>query len=140
MFITLACGSVEAYSQLMPQSFRDGRSNATSSVVAARENYVNKQLNLSDEEAAKFWPVYRRYHQEVSKVRRAKRLNMSNTRSDDQIKKDLAYDEQLVNIKKHYNEEFLKILPPEKVSRIYRSEREFTDELIKQLGERGNNQ
>jgi hypothetical protein len=48
----------------------------------------------------------------------------------------LAYDTQLVQIRKHYRDEFLKILPPEKVSEIYKSEREFNDEVLRQLKER----
>jgi len=42
----------------------------------------------------------------------------------------------VVAIRKHYRDEFLKILPAEKVSELYKSEREFTDELIRQLSER----
>ncbi|MFD2147617.1 hypothetical protein [Mucilaginibacter antarcticus] len=51
----------------------------------------------------------------------------------EQVKKDMDYDAQLVNIRKHYNEEFLKILPSEKVSQLLKSERAFNDELLRKL-------
>jgi hypothetical protein len=39
-------------------------------------------------------------------------------------------------VRKYYTTEFLKILPPEKVSEMTKAEKEFHDELIKQLRER----
>lgn len=105
---------------------------------AARDNFLGQQLGLTDDEAGKFWPVYHRYQEELKAVRILKRLNNSSasTNGTDQINKDLYYENQLLNIRKHYRDEFLKILPPEKVSELYKGERQFTDELIKQLSER----
>lgn len=103
-----------------------------------KENFIGKQLSLSGDEAERFWPVYRQYQSEVINVRRLKRLNNSSAQANgpEQIKKDLEYESQLVEIKKRYNDAFLKILSAEKVSQLYKSEREFSDEMIKQLHER----
>jgi hypothetical protein len=108
-------------------------------IQAVKEGFISRQLNLRPEQAEKFWPLYRQYQSEVWNIRRLKRLNNSDAQANgsEQINKDLDYDTQLVNLRKHYNEEFLKILPPEKVSELYKSEREFTDELIKQVHEHG---
>jgi hypothetical protein len=107
-------------------------------LMAARNRFISQQLSLTDEEARKFWPLYNQYQQELTAVRILKRLNNSSAQANgtEQINKDLSYDNQLVTIRKHYRDEFLKILSPEKVSELYKSEREFTDELIKQLSER----
>jgi len=48
----------------------------------------------------------------------------------------LYYETQIVNIKQRFKNAFLKILPPEKVSELYKSEREFNDELVRSLSER----
>ena len=37
---------------------------------------------------------------------------------------------------KHYLDEFLRILPPEKISQLYKAEKEFNDEMLRQLSER----
>jgi hypothetical protein len=107
-------------------------------LVAARNRFISQQLSLTDDEARRFWPVYNQYQQELTAVRILKRLNNSSAQANgtEQIDKEIYYDNQLVNIRKHYRDLFLKILPPEKVSELYKSEREFTDELIKQLSER----
>jgi hypothetical protein len=105
---------------------------------AARNRFIEKQLALTDGEAHKFWPLYNQYQQELTAVRILKRLNNSSSQANgtEQIDKDLSYDSQMVAIRKHYRDEFLKILPAEKVSELYKSEREFADELIRQLSER----
>ncbi|WP_162996538.1 hypothetical protein [Mucilaginibacter celer] len=105
---------------------------------AARNRYISRQLDLTDDEANKFWPLYNQYQQELTAVRILKRLNNSNSSANgtEQIDKEIYYESQLVGIRKRYRDSFSKILPPEKVSILYKSEQEFNDELIKQLSER----
>ncbi|MDB4903047.1 MAG: hypothetical protein JWQ63_2328 [Mucilaginibacter sp.] len=107
-------------------------------VELVKEGFISKQLKLTSEESKTFWPIYHQYVQELTGVRILKRLNNSKTSPDgtEQIDKELAYETEMVNIRKHYRDEFLKILPPEKVSELYKSEREFNDEVLKQLSER----
>lgn len=105
---------------------------------AARNRYISRQLDLTDQEGTKFWPLYSQYQQELTAVRILKRLNnsTSSTNGTEQIDKEIYYESQLVGIRKRYRDSFSKILPPEKVSILYKSEQEFNDELIKQLSER----
>ncbi|HTE00024.1 MAG TPA: hypothetical protein VK668_12100 [Mucilaginibacter sp.] len=114
------------------------KQNGISKIDAVQETYIAKRLNLSADQSVKFWPLYRRYRDAIKEVRRKKRINNSSAQADgtDQIQKELFYEGELVNIRKYYTDEFLKMLPPDKVSQIFKSEREFTDELIKQLRER----
>jgi len=69
---------------------------------------------------------------------RLKRLNNTDAQVNgtEQVDKDLYYETQIVNIKQRFKNAFLKILPPEKVSELYKSEREFNDELVRSLSER----
>lgn len=103
-----------------------------------KEAFIKKRLSLTSEEEQQFWPLYRQYQGEMVNVRRLKRLNNSDAQANgpEQVKKDLEYESKLVNLKKHYNDEFLKVLPAEKVSLLYKSEREFNDEMINVLHER----
>ncbi len=114
------------------------RPNQVKRVEIVKEGYINKQLKFTSDESKSFWPLYRQYEQEQTAVRVLKRLNNTNASPDgtEQIDKELAYEQQLVAIRKHYRDEFLKILPPEKVSQLYKSEHAFNDEVLKQLSER----
>jgi hypothetical protein len=106
-------------------------------VQAIKETFLDKKLQLTTDEAARFWPVYRKYQDEQIEVLRLKRLNNSDAQANgrEQIKKNLEYDSRLVEIKTRYNDVFLRILPPEKLSILYKSEREFSDEVIRMLNE-----
>ncbi|WP_295720921.1 hypothetical protein [Mucilaginibacter sp.] len=121
-----------------PNVTRTKKSGMGAKLEAARNNFISKQLDLSDHESTKFWPLYRQYQQELTAVRILKRLNNSSASSNgtEQIDKEIYYESQLVAIRKRYRDSFSKILPPEKVSKLYKSEQEFNDELIKQLSER----
>jgi hypothetical protein len=107
-------------------------------IELVKEGYISLRLKLTPEEGRAFWPLYRQYVQDQTAIRILKRQNNSNASVDGtvQIDKELAYEQQLVEIRKHYRDEFLKILPPEKVSELYKSEREFNDEVLRQLSER----
>jgi hypothetical protein len=106
-------------------------------IQVVKESFLSQQLALTRQQGEKFWPIYRQYQNELFEVRRLKRLNNSDAQANgaEQVKKDLDYDAQLVDIRKHYNEEFMKVLPPEKVSQLIKSEREFNDELVRKLHE-----
>ena len=108
-------------------------------VQEIKERFISRQLSLTPEQSEKFWPLYRQYQGELNQIRQSKRANLANPNGSEQIKKDMEYDSQLINTRRRYNNEFLKILPPDKVSELYKSERGFTDELIKNLHERNNN-
>jgi len=103
-----------------------------------KEGFISRQLRLTPEESKAFWPLYRQYVQDQTAVRILKRQNSANNSpvGTQQINRELDYEEQLVEIRKRYADEFLKILPPQKVSELYKSEREFNDEVLKQLSER----
>ena len=107
-------------------------------IELVKEGYIGLRLKLTQDQASAFWPLYRQYVQDQTAIRILKRQNSSNASANGtvQIDKELAYEQQLVEIRKHYRDEFLKILPPEKVSELYKSEREFNDEVLRQLSER----
>jgi hypothetical protein len=101
-------------------------------------NLINKNLNLTSEESERFWPVYNQYQNELTEVLRQKKANGTDSQVNgaEQVDRELYYDQKILSLRKHYRDEFLKILPPEKVSKLYQTEHEFNKELIRQLRER----
>ncbi|NCD68468.1 hypothetical protein [Mucilaginibacter agri] len=112
--------------------------NGMHKLNAVRNAYINKRLELTPDEADRFWPIYNQYQSDLGSVLRQRRINNSNPQANgiDQVDRDINYEQQILAIRKRYKDEFLKVLPPDKVSLLYKSEREFKDELIKQLRER----
>jgi hypothetical protein len=107
-------------------------------VERVKEAYIGQQLRLTPVEGSAFWPLYRQYVQDQTAVRILKRQNSSTNSpgGTQQIDRELEYEQQLVEIRKHYTDEFLKILPPQKVSLLYKSELQFNDEMLNILKER----
>ena len=89
--------------------------------------YLTKKLNLSPDEAQKFWPIYNKYQQEIREVR------IDNRRDK---KSEIEAEEKLLGIRKKYNNEFSKAINNEKVNTLFRSEREFSLMVQKELLER----
>jgi hypothetical protein len=139
-------GNYDAFAQVDMRSNLNRSSSQNANVkfkrnpklYAARNKFLSQQLALSDADARKFWPIYNQYQEELTAVLILKRMNNQNPQvsGTEQIDKDISYDSQILNIKKHYRDEFLKILPSEKVNMLYKSEREFNDEVKRQLNER----
>lgn len=89
--------------------------------------YLTRKLNLTPEEAERFWPVYNKYQDEIRSTRIADR--QAN-------KKEIETEEKVLNIRKKYNSSFEKALTPDKVNKLYQSEKEFGNMVQKELYER----
>ncbi len=97
--------------------------------------FLTNKLDLSSSEAQKFWPVYNEMDKERSEVQRDRRELDRQVReateklSDAEITKlTRAYAsnaEKEGSLATKYNEEFLKILSPQKVLKLYKAENEF---------------
>jgi hypothetical protein len=95
-------------------------------VESLRIAYVTKQLELTPEEAQKFWPVYNNYSKDVKKVL-----------EEGKVKKDqLVVEENMLNLRKRYRTEFLKAIPEEKFNRFLQADRNFKDMLRRELDRR----
>ena len=118
----------------------DNAANTDQTVKLRRikEQYFVRELGLSSDQANKFLRVYRAWQNDIAELRRLKRLNNSSAQSNGpaQLDKDLAYDRQLIDAKEHFQNEFLKILSPQKLSELYKLEQKFKDEIFKNLNER----
>lgn len=96
-------------------------------IQALKIAYLTRKLNLSTEEAQKFWPVYNKYADEIRKVQIEARQNRTT---------EIDREEKVLNIRKRFNGEFSKALSVEKVNTFFRVEKEFNGFLQKEMMER----
>jgi len=104
-----------------------GQKGNGSRIEALKIAYLTKKLNLSTEEAQKFWPIYNEYMGEIRKTRIDARQNQEG---------EIPTEEKLLNVRKKYNGEFGKALSSEKVNTFFKAEKEFGTVLQKELMER----
>jgi hypothetical protein len=111
-------------------------------IAAQKAAFITSELNLTPDEAQRFWPVYNQYNNEEQAVRSNQVNDLLNAKADfdtmsDQavsnlIDNELKYQQQDLEIRKKYNEEFKKVLPVKKVAKLYIAEQKFKIYLLQQ--------
>lgn len=133
--------------RVLAQDAQEDAASKQDKIKALELLYISRELDLTSEEAEKFWPVYKKYSKEVndliaerkSKVKELKGKPRTDAIAEEALDKELGYERKMLEIKTRYKQEFMKILPARKVGNIYRSEREFRAMMIRQLKERKDN-
>jgi hypothetical protein len=89
--------------------------------------FITKRLDLSPEEAERFWPVYNKYAAEVRQAYITYRDN----------KDEIGLDESLLNTRKKYIPEFSRALSsPSRVNDFFRAEKDFGAFVQKEMQRR----
>jgi hypothetical protein len=112
-------------------------------IEAMKVAFLTKKLDLTTEEAQKFWPVYNKFSDEMEKNKRAFRIrameeagnveSMTDAEAEKALNEMLAFRAAEVEVLKKYTAEFKKVLPPQKVVKLFVAEQEFKRELLKML-------
>ena len=126
------------------QRFRMNHPRAFERIRAIKVAYITNRLNFTSEQSANFWPVYNRYEEEVMNKRDEFAQKYANTnpgKADDAtsrkyIDDNLDYQQEVLNIRRKYNDEFLKVISPQQVAELYNSEKDFNKMLIQQLNKK----
>ena len=116
---------------------------------AEKVSFLTEKLELTPSEAQKFWPIYNELEKnrwEAQKTRRELEARVHDVEDKNLSKKEIiqltrdfsSSMEKEGELYVKYNEEFLKILPPEKVLILYRSENEFRMYMIRKFRDRDN--
>ncbi len=108
--------------------------------------FLTEKINLTPDEAQKFWPVYNQFEKERMELQFKRRELEMKTRDEnaslsDQeiitITRDIAGTfKKEADISSGYNEKFLKILSPQKVLLLYRAENQFRVHMFDQYRKR----
>lgn len=81
--------------------------------------YISQELKLTEEEAQKFWPVHSEFDNEIRTVK----FDMP----------ELERQQVVLNIKKKYQDRFVKILGIDRANDFFRKDAEFRKKLVERL-------
>ena len=109
------------FTVLYAQDDNDPRSER---IQALKIAFITQKLNLTADEAQKFWPVYNQYNQEINNMQ-------ANNKGD-----ALDNEEKLLNIRKKYKPSFEKVIGQQKLNKFFNAERDFRTVLIHRLKDR----
>ncbi len=114
-------------------------------IKAQRAAFLTQRLDLSPEEAQKFWPVYNQYDKEIEAARKEQRdfrkglkdgTGITESEANTAIDRELAARQKELDIRKKYAAEFKKTLGAVKTLELGRAEHDFNRELIKRVRDR----
>ncbi len=88
--------------------------------------FITQKLQLTPDEAQKFWPVYNQYDKEVHSIES----------DNDPNHPPLYKEEKLLDTRKKYLGSFEKILGRDKTNRLFNAEKDFRGLLIRRLQNR----
>jgi hypothetical protein len=107
--------------------------------------FFTKKMNLTSQEAEKFWPVYNEYQKQKNLIQKDKIMMIRNfnqnesslsdsqlTEMGDKLIKDLSDESSLAVA---FHRKIKEILPPAKVIRYYQAENQYKIQLLKELQE-----
>lgn len=81
--------------------------------------YISQELKLTETEAQKFWPVHTEFDNEVRSVS----LDLS----------ELDRQQNVLNIKKKYQDRFTRIIGANRTDAFFRNDAEFRKKLVERL-------
>lgn len=80
--------------------------------------YITRELNLREGDAKKFWPVHAQYDAEIRAVKETNEIDRQQT---------------ILNIKKRYQDRFIKILGADRTNTFFVKDAEFRKRLVERL-------
>ena len=122
------------------ERFREKKEQITSLKVA----FITNQLNLTPDEAAKFWPLFNAFEgkqQEIRKQKLKAYFGRSDNNSIDKLsEKDASAvlsqmentEEELYQLKKKFVANLKGVLPATKILKLKKAEEEFSKKLLQQ--------
>lgn len=108
--------------------------------------FITVKLDLSQEEAMKFWPIFNKYDAELKAIRdrncpmverdttkrpmRPDFSKLSETQAREILNNHLKMEKEIIAVKEKYAKEFEKAIPVQKVTTLYFLEKEFMGKLM----------
>lgn len=118
MILFFSCGTM-LYAQEKPDNKEQEK------IQALEIAFISRKLNLNENEAQRFWPVYNEYKRDVRQVMLTQRNNP---------KRDVLDNEQmLIDVRKKYKERFSGVVGQPRMNKFFEAEREFRVVLLNQL-------
>lgn len=119
-------------------------------IQAMKIAFITEKLDLTPQEAQQFWPVFNQYSDKMMELRKKRRQDNREARSnfdelsdkevEQIVNNDLALRQKELDLQKEYNEKFKAVLPIKKVAKLYAAEEQFKVVLINKLKDRPTHQ
>jgi hypothetical protein len=129
---------VLAYAQEPPQQSPDPK--AMERIQRARIAYLSERLNLTPEQAEKFWPVYRELAEKRAALRtqmkESQKEGMSEQEQKQMVEQNLKVRQQELDLEKQYAQRLLNAITAQQLLDLPKAEMEFRRMVLDQIQQR----
>ena len=132
-----------AFLVLLLQSAVSFSQNDKDKVEALRVAFIGKKLELTTNEAEKFWPVYNEQNDKVKAARKNLRQaykkgieTLSEKELEELLQLDIKTKQAEAELYKTYTEKIKTIIGTKKTLKLHLAEQEFKKEIIKTIQEK----
>jgi hypothetical protein len=110
-------------------------------IRAARIALITERLNLTPDQAEKFWPVYRQYEMERREIRKEFRdarqnvdmKNLTEEQSQQLVRKSLEMKQNELNLEKDYSRRLSEVISTQQLFKLKSAEKDFQQMLLKRI-------
>lgn len=128
--------SFAAYAQEPPS-----KEKREDKVKAWKIAFITERLDLTSEEAQKFWPLFNAFEAEQKAIREKNKLDadankdgqVSEEEAEKALTKQVEMHQAQVDLMKKYNAEFRKAIPARKIVLLYQANEDFKKVLLQRL-------
>jgi hypothetical protein len=129
-------------------SFSQGFKEKKEKVKALKVAYITEQLDLTKEEAQKFWPIYNAFDDKQAELRHEKMRaildrfepgnvdKLSEKEASTLLTQMEAIEESLFTLRKKFIKDLQGVLSAKKIVKLKKAEEDFNRTLLKQMKER----
>lgn len=100
--------------------------------------FITQKLDLTPEEAQKFWPIYNEYQAKMKEMRRENKIDwnlkdVSENEANEVLNSLLSREQEELDLKKQYLNKLKTVIPAKKVAQLYVIEKQFREEILAKI-------
>ena len=121
----------------------DRKAQMKDKLKAQKVAFITTELELTEAESQKFWPVFNSYRDEIDELRatvdRKPNKDMTDKEAEDMLYAMLDAKSKEIDIQKKYIGKMKTAIPAKKIAMLFKVERQFKEKLVSNVKERRKN-
>lgn len=117
-----------------------GKGRLKEKLKASHAAYITQELDLTESEAQKFWPVYNAYRAEIEELRSDADWkpieSMTDKEAEDVLNRQLVTKATEVELQKKVVQKLKAIIPARKIILLWKAEKEYREKVISNIKKR----
>lgn len=123
LFLIFLCTTTQAQPARPEKS--DKKSADLRKIQAMEMAFITRELNLSPDEAQKFWPLFNQYRNDIK-----------GASADRKVIDQLDRQQKMLDVRKKYREDFTKMMTQERANKVFGAEDEFKSLIRREFQKR----